>query len=261
PDVGDDRPPVPRRYLLRIVRHGSKPIRDHVEKVSQRRVSQPVNVVRRRPPVPALHDHSVPVPQPRVARRAINVVPLPSPFQYFLGGGKGHLVSRIPVDHPAIEIGVGAQLPARYRPGLQRPGRAHVRIKIAHAQRLEPRLVVHVQPASRRQPQPQQQCGCAAQFPPPLNTAHPKLHALPIPPGNAASSPGQSAGRPLQCTGKTGPAWRMRNAANGTAGGTAWATRSAPASRTTPKAPRTISSPRRSPPGTPARSCTACPRN
>jgi hypothetical protein len=73
PDVGGDVPAISGGNLRSIIRHGAKPIRHHVEEVSQRRLAQSFRVIRRRPPVTALHDHSVSIPQLRMTRRAVNI--------------------------------------------------------------------------------------------------------------------------------------------------------------------------------------------
>src|SRR5438067_4145906 len=74
--VGDDGPAIVRPDLRRVVGHRAEAVGDHVEEVADRRITEAVLMVGRRPTVPAAHDHPVSLPGAAVARRAVNVEPL-----------------------------------------------------------------------------------------------------------------------------------------------------------------------------------------
>ena len=77
-DVGDDGPAIFGPDLRRVIGHGAETVRHHVEEVPDRREPQPIDVQRRRRPIAAAHDHAVAGAGPPVARRTIDVVPLPA---------------------------------------------------------------------------------------------------------------------------------------------------------------------------------------
>src|SRR5262249_34943696 len=72
-NVSDDPPAVVGCHARSVARHGAEAISDNVEKVADRSLFQPVDVIRRRLAESALHHQSRSVAQPAVARRAVNV--------------------------------------------------------------------------------------------------------------------------------------------------------------------------------------------
>src|SRR5207248_6775160 len=80
----------------------------------------------------------------------VNVVPLLPTNQNVLRNRKRHVIARVVSDSAAVEISVLMQLSARDRPLDRRAGGAQVSIKIAFAQGLEARLVLHVLATTQR---------------------------------------------------------------------------------------------------------------
>ena len=128
----------------RIIRHRAKSLRHHLKKISQRRLSQAVGVIRRRALKSALHNHSIAIAQPGMAGSAINVKALAATIQHFLGDRKRHVVARVFPNFSGVEISVLIELAAGHRAFNRRTRRAQVGIEITFGQRLEPRLVVHI---------------------------------------------------------------------------------------------------------------------
>ena len=148
-DIGNDRPAVSRRNLRRVVGHGSEAVGDYIEKVSERRFAQTLNVIRRRLAREATRrNHAVAIAHARVTGSAVNVVTLLSAGEKFRGDWKGHVVSGIVAQLSRVEISVIVQLPAGDRALDRRARRAQVGVEIALRERLEARLVVHVLTAS-----------------------------------------------------------------------------------------------------------------
>ena len=144
-DVGHNGPAILRRDLRRVVGHGTEAVGDHVEQISQRRLAQTLNVIRRRLAREATRwNHAVAIAHAGMTGSAINVVALLSAGQKFVGDRKGHVVSGIVADLSGIEIGVFVQLAAGDRALDRRTRRTQVGIEIARGQRLEARLVVHI---------------------------------------------------------------------------------------------------------------------
>src|SRR5207248_10902251 len=59
PILRNDRPAILDSDLRGIVGHRAEAVSDHVEEMSDRRVSKPILMKRRRAPVAAPHDHAV----------------------------------------------------------------------------------------------------------------------------------------------------------------------------------------------------------
>ena len=131
--------------LRGIVRHGAESVGDHVEDVSVGHLPQAVDVVRRRMPVAAPHDHAVAFAQAVVAGRAVNVEAILPAQDHVLGHRERKLVHRLAVGTFArVERHVVVQMAARHGAFDQRPLGAAVAEEIAGPQRNVFRLVVHV---------------------------------------------------------------------------------------------------------------------
>src|SRR5579862_6685361 len=107
-------------------------------------------MVRRWSSKASLHDHAVTVAQARMTRRAVDIKPLSTVRKYRFSDWKWHVVTRVIANFPGVEIRVFMLLPARYRSLHRRPGGSQICEEIAFGQRLVPRLIMHILPASRQ---------------------------------------------------------------------------------------------------------------
>src|SRR5579864_6687008 len=79
--VRDDPPPVLDGNLRLVVRHRAEAVRDDLEEIPRRRLTQPVDVVVGGLLEAALHDHAVAFARSAVARRAVDVEALLSAIE------------------------------------------------------------------------------------------------------------------------------------------------------------------------------------
>src|SRR3954470_12144476 len=90
-NIGNDRPSIARRDLRLVIRHHPEPVGDDVEEIAHIRLPQPVDVVRRRVPIGALHPQAVAAAGAVVARTAVDVETLLPAVQHRLVDGKRQL--------------------------------------------------------------------------------------------------------------------------------------------------------------------------
>src|SRR5205807_5628627 len=72
-NVGDDRPAVGHRHLVRIRGHGAEAVRHHVKEMANRRLPQTLGVIRGWGVEAALDHDPVAIPGEAVARRTVDV--------------------------------------------------------------------------------------------------------------------------------------------------------------------------------------------
>jgi hypothetical protein len=98
---------------------------------------------RRRRPVPASDNHSLPVAQSTMARRTKNGKPFLTAQEQLPINGEWKCLSRFVVYFPGIKFLICIQLPARHRAFDERPRRALILEKLTLLQRLVARLIRH----------------------------------------------------------------------------------------------------------------------
>ena len=119
--VGDDQPAIADGNLFRVALHGAEAVGDHVVEVAGPFLAQAILVVRRRLAQAALHDHALPVAEPSVARRAVDVEALLSAHEILAADRKRELIDRLSADLAGVERFVVAQPAARDRARRRRP--------------------------------------------------------------------------------------------------------------------------------------------
>src|SRR5690349_20820403 len=103
-DVSDDGPTILHRNLWRVRRHRAPTIRDHVEEVAHRRLSQTIVVKRSRLAITAAHDHAVAVTAQTVTGAAKDLKALAAALHSLFRDRKR---KRIHVARVGIRIRVG----------------------------------------------------------------------------------------------------------------------------------------------------------
>jgi len=157
--------------------------------------------------ISALNDHPDTITNPRVARRAVDVVSLLSALQHLLCHGKRQTIAFLSIHQASVEVRIFMQLIPRNRILDLRTHRTTIRVEISTALREELRLIVHVLAATRHNQQRQRRSGKSN---PPGCQSHLRINDPPPPrkpQGTArekpASRPARTWGRPPRGTGKT----------------------------------------------------------
>jgi hypothetical protein len=99
----------------------------------------------------ALHDHSLSISKPAMARRAEDVITFPAAFQTLAGYREGKSVDQLSIAASRVKMLILPQAPAGHRASDIGSGGTSVIEEITRFQRFEAGLVVHVLSASHRQ--------------------------------------------------------------------------------------------------------------
>src|SRR5262249_51989268 len=163
-DVGHYGPTVARRNLRRVIRHSAEAVGHDVEEISQRRFSQPIDVIRRGTSITALHNHSITVADPPVAGRTVDVEAVLAASHDFRRNRKGHVVARVVADFSRVEVRVFMQLLARDCTSDRIARRTQIGVESIFSQWFELRLIVHVLPAAAQNKHGQQYARAKGRF-------------------------------------------------------------------------------------------------
>jgi len=148
PDVGRDAPAIARRNLRTVFRHDAEAVGHDVEEISDWRLAQTLDVIRRRTAESARGDKSITIPHASVTGRAIDIETFASACQDFGGRREGQIIARGVADLARIEIGVFVEIAARDRAVDRHAGRAIISEEIALRHGPVIRLNVHIDTAS-----------------------------------------------------------------------------------------------------------------
>lgn len=147
-DVSNYAPAIIRGHPRSVARHRSIAIRNHVEEVSNRRILQSRDVIRRGLAESASNNLTITIANAAMTRRAINIEPLLAALKIVTSDGKRKCRCIGLTRFACVSDSIQSQVPTSDGAFNLGPRRSMIREKLAFGKRLIFRLIMHVLPAA-----------------------------------------------------------------------------------------------------------------